>query len=646
MQTSFLKSLFTSAICLISGAVHSDASLYEGIYEGTIAVYDSYDDYEDEGIFVAHVDNNGSTTMWAGNNESAGKYVFKVDSSGEGQFTDDGTRVFISISPSGSITASDNEGSSYRFQSTKVSMTDRSGTKKLADELRTKAKTSFSMEWQSGYAPPASSIASLQDQLLLMAGQWRVNSARVVFDGLGAVTLTGDMIILPNSIYTYGIAKDVKILTRQNPLETDYSTFRLYSVTADWLKRKLSAKGSAYIDGHYGSVNYTVTQNKSFYDSDADGLSNSSESTESFTDPYKADTDGDKIGDADELGAGTDPSNRMEFPVKLTVSISMATGVMQPSPTADISIDTVDHEVVMVNGRGTKYVYLPSGRTYIVSSNSMHMTGGESKSVTLTKATTLAFVLDGDADGDGLPDSLEAKYKCDPQNADSDGDGISDGDEVNLHRTLPNEADSDRDGFTDAQEIRFLSNPLISKDKPAAYIESQVQIALALAADGDDPGRLTEFTTVDLSAFLSEAAGQRREGASLYLRTNLQGTDRRWFVRSDQGDLNVSRWIGTIKVSMPGLLEATASSSANTNDGSQRRSSMFTIQSNIGSKKSLNLLIAGETMLQPVPGELFLLSPRAEYPIMGTLIDPSRSAKPMILWGTMAIQAGVPYLLD
>ena len=72
---------------------------------------------------------------------------------------------------------------------------------------------------------------------------------------------------------------------------------------------------------------------------------------------------------------------------------------------------------------------------------------------------------------------------------------------------------------------------------------------------------------------------------------------------------------------------------------------MFTIQSNIGSKKSLNLLTAGETMLYPVTVESFSLSPRAEYSIMGTLIDPSRSAKPIILWGTMAIEAGVADLL-
>jgi len=42
----------------------------------------------------------------------------------------------------------------------------------------------------------------------------------------------------------------------------------------------------------------------------------------------------------------------------------------------------------------------------------------------------------------------------DPLAADSDGDGLSDGDEINLHRTNPNNPDTDGDGLTDSLEIK------------------------------------------------------------------------------------------------------------------------------------------------------------------------------------------------
>lgn len=59
-----------------------------------------------------------------------------------------------------------------------------------------------------------------------------------------------------------------------------------------------------------------------------------------------------------------------------------------------------------------------------------------------------------DPDADGLTNLQEFRLNIDPFNADTDGDGLSDGDEVNNHRTDPLQQDSDGDGLTDHAEIQ------------------------------------------------------------------------------------------------------------------------------------------------------------------------------------------------
>ena len=94
---------------------------------------------------------------------------------------------------------------------------------------------------------------------------------------------------------------------------------------------------------------------------------------------------------------------------------------------------------------------------------------------------------DGDADGDGMPDSWEIQYGFDkdnpadaaldndsdnltnlaeftlgtnPINNDTDNDTLLDGEEVNTHNTSPLDADSDNDGLDDNVEINIhFSNP-------------------------------------------------------------------------------------------------------------------------------------------------------------------------------------------
>ena len=90
-----------------------------------------------------------------------------------------------------------------------------------------------------------------------------------------------------------------------------------------------------------------------------------------------------------------------------------------------------------------------------------------------------------DADGDGLPDSVErerfntnpdnpdtdadgirdgdeaTKYHTDPCNPDTDADGLRDGDEMYKHRTDPLNPDTDGDGLADGAEVlKYKTNPL------------------------------------------------------------------------------------------------------------------------------------------------------------------------------------------
>ncbi len=73
--------------------------------------------------------------------------------------------------------------------------------------------------------------------------------------------------------------------------------------------------------------------------------------------------------------------------------------------------------------------------------------------------------LNGDSDGDGLIDGLEAfsglsNFKTDPSNPDTDGDGLGDMTEV-LRGTNPREADTDEDLVPDGEEyLLYGTNPL------------------------------------------------------------------------------------------------------------------------------------------------------------------------------------------
>jgi hypothetical protein len=77
-----------------------------------------------------------------------------------------------------------------------------------------------------------------------------------------------------------------------------------------------------------------------------------------------------------------------------------------------------------------------------------------------SSGSILALSTTGDADSDGLQNSVEAiSHDTDPANPDTDGDGLNDGDEVTTHLTDPLDPDMDDDGLSDGEEIALGTSP-------------------------------------------------------------------------------------------------------------------------------------------------------------------------------------------
>lgn len=388
-----LNSLVVSAL-LIGGTVISTASPYEGVYRGTVSLSENYEYYGFEGIFVGHIDSRSQATLWIGNDEEAYKVSFKVNPNGQGKFIADGIKISLSFGFDGGIIASSNSGRDLSFNSTKISYADRMGSKLFYGNLRSKAAQQKIFYFPSDFDQPDwTSTEKVRDRSLLMFGEWQLNSAKVVSEELGRVTMTGDVIILPDSIYLFGKIKGTQTLMQQDPFASDYSSAQLHGATLNWTKKQISAKVSDYVQGYYATVDYTITQKTSYYDSDGDGLSNHAEITETLTDPFKADTDGDKVGDADELSAGTDPLNRLEFPAKLSISISTAKGKTPIPSMVVVTIDGTDYDVPLTKGKGTQVLFLPTGKSYEISASSANWSSGAPQQLSLKKATTLRVQL-------------------------------------------------------------------------------------------------------------------------------------------------------------------------------------------------------------------------------------------------------------
>lgn len=118
-------------------------------------------------------------------------------------------------------------------------------------------------------------------------------------------------------------------------------------------------------------------------------------------------------------------------------------------------------------------------------------------------ALALAWTFAADADGDGLPDALEAAGCSSPLDVDSDDDGLADGEEdtnrngvVDVGETDPCKPDSDGDGIPDGTELGRTAGapdpdgdgPLLGTDQSVFVPDADPRAAtnpLATDTDGD-----------------------------------------------------------------------------------------------------------------------------------------------------------------
>ena len=239
-----------------------------------------------------------------------------------------------------------------------------------------------------------------------------------------------------------------------------------------------------------------------FSDADTDGLSAYLEATIYGTDPTKADTDGDGLTDAWEVGRGrvsivagnftwaqarTDAQTRggdlASFPDENRWNRALETlGADALDDYTGLWIGSSDAAAdgtwTWVNGEAFLFQQWAATRPSSAVGNTLdyaEVSGGAGAEIGKWYDRSPTTVRDGylletgyatnpnvaDADGDGLNDSQEQTAGTNPFLADTDGDGLNDGQEVNLTHTNPKLSDSDGDGLNDAaddQDGDTLSN--------------------------------------------------------------------------------------------------------------------------------------------------------------------------------------------
>ncbi len=305
-------------------------------------------------------------------------------------------------------------------------------------------------------------------------------------------------------------------------------------------------------------------------DSDRDGLSNWEEINTYGTDPLLSDTDRDGQSDAAEIEAGTDANDKSVFPASIRLTAYPASGLkLTEYYELKLYLNDELYEIYPLdkNGRLRTTIYLPTGSTYSIyatvnfkndpanplppGDDFVPYTSGAPEVVELTRSTSVKLTLDGDMDGDGLLDSLEAKYKCDPTLVDTDGDGLTDAEEVQM-KLKPYLADSDRDGYADNIEVALGTDPLKKNDAPVAYAEQFIEVSLQLIYTDENGAYQTQaLDTAGFCELLAEIAQVDNPTGHLIIRSAFteDEVDEIWMLTTDSGPKEINKYIFPIKVS-------------------------------------------------------------------------------------------------
>jgi len=198
-------------------------------------------------------------------------------------------------------------------------------------------------------------------------------------------------------------------------------------------------------------------------DIDGDGLTNEEEERLG-TNPYDADTDGDKLTDWYEVTqVGSDPRK----------------------------VDT-DGDGLTDFEEAIKYGTRPD----LVDTDGDGLSDAEEVQRYSTDP------LNPDTDGDGLDDGQEIMLGTNPNRVDTDGDGLRDGDEFHIHGTNPLLPDSDGDGISDYDEVYRLPTEASSADSDGDgltdFEERSIYGTDPLNPDTDGDG-LTDFEEVRIT---------------------------------------------------------------------------------------------------------------------------------------------------
>ena len=460
----------------------------EGIYEGTFSSYTTSGN--DNGYYVSYIDANKNINLYFMDDfyNEAVKYSGKLDNNNQFSFrTSSGVPLIASLQ-NDSITVDINtfnpDGYYIRLNQTLSAYNPNSERVEAVVDFLANGSGNI----DSRYFENLVADFTPSDSFTLFSGIWKIKKGNITLSssyGSENKKISGEIIITPSYIYIVGKMTGVPYLigVRQSVyMDTSNTLLDSYSFNID--KYILSASGtvSDVSPGVDGYADLSIQLKKSFFDTDMDGLSNHLEIS-SGTSTNKKDSDGDRMSDYDEYEAGTDPLDKRNFPAKVNCNISFARGVTTDADHVYVSVYKVDpndsdsyiesmgdFSIAIAKNKATGSIALPAGYEYdfipyagdIIIDNEGYetheLTGGY-KTLNLKKSGNLSFVLDGDSDGDGVTDSIEAKLKSDPYNTDSDGDGLDDYQEYYYYGTKLTSADTDKDGLTDYEESVLQTNP-------------------------------------------------------------------------------------------------------------------------------------------------------------------------------------------
>jgi hypothetical protein len=222
------------------------------------------------------------------------------------------------------------------------------------------------------------------------------------------------------------------------------------------------AKGVTYSEGY----TYVAGLSSGFHvfvagkDADADGLYDKWEmdNFQSLSETAESDFDNDGIINWGEYLASLDPTDDDQDSDTLIDGLDEVQSYNTDPRTDDTDGDTLtDHFEVTTNGTDNLYLTNP----LLADTDDDGMTDYEELFVFHTDP------LNGDEDGDNLPDGWEIEHGLDITVDDSDlnpdGDGLTNYQEY-LFGSNPNEEDSDFDGFLDHEERDAGTNPLYDYD--------------------------------------------------------------------------------------------------------------------------------------------------------------------------------------